>query len=343
MYCLVYGQMSHWGATVITNLLSAIPFIGGDIVPFTQFLPLYLIFIYIIFICDNNNHDLVKHNNNKTLKNINITETINKSSIDPILLYKFIGFIDGDGYIRVTKRLKKIPGKGEIDYISISLVINLNENDLDLLNKFKSELNLGQVYNITPKKGNKLARLEISKRDIKNILIPLLDYYDIKFLTEIRQKQYLLLKYIINNNLTYYSDINKHSNEINNYINSNIITNKFNELHYFEYWLVGFTMAEGSFYVKKNNDICFQLKQKYNFELFNCIKKVFEINKGISINKDKYIQLTISSKKDIQNVILFFNYEGYNLLGNKLIQYNKWLLDLKGSNRYKDLYINIKI
>lgn len=33
-YCLVYGQMSHWAATVITNLLSAIPFIGNDIVPF---------------------------------------------------------------------------------------------------------------------------------------------------------------------------------------------------------------------------------------------------------------------------------------------------------------------
>lgn len=33
-YCLVYGQMSHWGATVITNLLSAIPFIGQDLVTF---------------------------------------------------------------------------------------------------------------------------------------------------------------------------------------------------------------------------------------------------------------------------------------------------------------------
>ncbi|CCA41183.2 cytochrome b synthesis (mitochondrion) [Komagataella phaffii CBS 7435] len=33
-YCLVYGQMSHWGATVITNLLSAMPFMGQDIVPF---------------------------------------------------------------------------------------------------------------------------------------------------------------------------------------------------------------------------------------------------------------------------------------------------------------------
>nr|YP_009935153.1 cytochrome b [Metschnikowia drosophilae]QNS23009.1 cytochrome b [Metschnikowia drosophilae]QNS23033.1 cytochrome b [Metschnikowia drosophilae] len=32
-YCLVYGQMSHWGATVMTNLLSAMPFMGGDIVP----------------------------------------------------------------------------------------------------------------------------------------------------------------------------------------------------------------------------------------------------------------------------------------------------------------------
>ncbi|CAH6724013.1 cytochrome b (mitochondrion) [[Candida] jaroonii] len=33
-YCLVYGQMSHWGATVMTNLLSAMPFMGGDLVPF---------------------------------------------------------------------------------------------------------------------------------------------------------------------------------------------------------------------------------------------------------------------------------------------------------------------
>nr|YP_003127041.1 Cobp [Brettanomyces custersianus]ACU32824.1 Cobp [Brettanomyces custersianus] len=33
-YCLVYGQMSHWGATVITNLFSAIPWVGNDIVQF---------------------------------------------------------------------------------------------------------------------------------------------------------------------------------------------------------------------------------------------------------------------------------------------------------------------
>lgn len=33
-YCLVYGQMSHWGATVITNLITAIPVIGESMVKY---------------------------------------------------------------------------------------------------------------------------------------------------------------------------------------------------------------------------------------------------------------------------------------------------------------------
>lgn len=34
LYCLVYGQMSHWGATVITNLVTAVPYLGQDIAEF---------------------------------------------------------------------------------------------------------------------------------------------------------------------------------------------------------------------------------------------------------------------------------------------------------------------
>lgn len=50
-YCLVYGQMSLWGATVITNLLSAIPWIGKDFVEF-EFFNLFTtetIFYFVIF------------------------------------------------------------------------------------------------------------------------------------------------------------------------------------------------------------------------------------------------------------------------------------------------------
>ena len=31
-YVLPWGQMSFWGATVITNVFSAIPFVGEDLV-----------------------------------------------------------------------------------------------------------------------------------------------------------------------------------------------------------------------------------------------------------------------------------------------------------------------
>ena len=31
-YVLPWGQMSFWGATVITNLFSAFPYIGGSLV-----------------------------------------------------------------------------------------------------------------------------------------------------------------------------------------------------------------------------------------------------------------------------------------------------------------------
>lgn len=80
-------------------------------------------------------------------------------------------------------------------------------------------------------------------------------------------------------------------------------------------------MAEGSFCSKNNKDMCFQLKQKYNFNLFNSIKKILNLNKCISINKNKYIQLSVSSVKDIQKIIIFF--DSYKLLGYKYIQYNK--------------------
>ena len=120
-----------------------------------------------------------------------------------------------------------------IEYIYISLIINLNENDLDLLKHFQSELQLGKVYNITPKKGrNKLARLEINKTDLKNIFLPLLNKYNIQFLTIKRQKQFLLMKYIMDNNIIYYKDI-INNNKLNNYINNNLIKYNFHNLYYF--------------------------------------------------------------------------------------------------------------
>jgi hypothetical protein len=88
--------------------------------------------------------------------------------------------------------------------------------------------------------------------------------------------------------------------------------------------LVGFTNAEGSFFVKANNDACFQLKQKIHDHLFEAFKLIFDTKRKIYIEKDKFAQFSVSSKMDIQNVIDFFSFSGLHpLVGHKNIQYFK--------------------
>ena len=48
LYVLPYGQMSLWGATVITNLLSAIPWIGQDFVEFVKYILLIITITLLI-------------------------------------------------------------------------------------------------------------------------------------------------------------------------------------------------------------------------------------------------------------------------------------------------------
>jgi len=101
---------------------------------------------------------------------------------------------------------------------------------------------------------------------------------------------------------------------------------------------VGFTISEGSFFMKKKNDGCFQLKQRIHTNLFEAFKLVFNTNRKIEIEKELYNQFGVSSKNDIQKVIDFFSFSGLHpLVGLKGIQYIKWLNLLRESNRYKNL------
>lgn len=335
-YCLVYGQMSHWGATVITNLLSAIPFIGADIVPFIGIITLYNIYI-LYLIKDNNNNKWIKEGN---IKEENIKEEINENKNNDLnFLSYFVGLVDGDGYIRISKKSK---------YVYISLIITLNSNDFEILNEIKEKLGMGNVNFITSK-NKKYIRYEMNKKDLINKLMPLLENNKISFLTKTRQEQYLKVKYIVENKIVLYDDIN--FKLLLEYIENNIILEGFNKLWYFNNWLVGFTVAEGSFCVKKNKDIVFKLKQKYNFQLFEEILKYFGTTQNLSVNHKKYVEYSASNKKDIQLIINFFSYNDFiikpntnkyaniGLKGLKWKSYNKWLLSIKNSERYSKLLL----
>lgn len=97
-------------------------------------------------------------------------------------------------------------------------------------------------------------------------------------------------------------------------------------------------MSEGSFFVKKNNDGYFQLKQRVHVTLFDAFKIVFCTNRKIYHEKSLYNQFNVSSKADIQTVINFFSFSGLHpLIGLKGIQYLNWLINLRNSSRYGNL------
>jgi hypothetical protein len=73
-------------------------------------------------------------------------------------------------------------------------------------------------------------------------------------------------------------------------------------------------MAEGSFFIKQNNDGCFQLKQRIHVQLFEAFKLLFETKRKILTEQNMYNQFTVSSKTEIQTVIKFFSFSGLHPL-----------------------------
>jgi len=115
-------------------------------------------------------------------------------------------------------------------------------------------------------------------------------------------------------------------------------------LDFFADWVVGFTIAEGSFGLKANGSAFYQIKQKgienYFIEVIKAICFIIAGREAYPIKADSAntYQLTLASKADVQKVVYFFSSSyNYPLLGYKLKQYDLWLIALKGSNRYKDI------
>jgi len=110
------------------------------------------------------------------------------------------------------------------------------------------------------------------------------------------------------------------------------------KLPFFNNWIVGFTIAEGSFLVKENKDACFQLRQRTHTILFESFKLIFNTNRKIGLDNNSYNLFSVSSKADIQQVINFFSFSGnHPLLGYQNIRYEQWIIYLRKSKRYNSL------
>lgn len=316
--------MSLWGATVITNLISAIPWVGQDIVESKKTIIVIVSNLFILY-CILPTLGEIHKNAIKKFK-----RTLDKNhylSIPSSFLAFLVGLIDGDGYIQISKTSK--------GFITIKLVISLHLEDLSTLEYINSVLKLGKI-NIFKDLKSPTCKLILNRTELQEILFPLLIYNNIFFLTETRAKQFNLAVHILKNNIKIYEQLSSEENikEIFKLPKNPFI---YTELFFFKNWIVGFTCSDGSFLIKKNNDGCFQLKQVMHTNLFEAFKLIFETSRKIETTNN-YNQFSVSSKVDIQKVINFFSFQGLHpLIGLKYIQYIKWLNNLKNSIRYNKL------
>lgn len=138
----------------------------------------------------------------KKLRIISDSEYLN---IPKNFISMLVGLIDGDGYIHL--------GNSGKNFIKLNLVISLNERDKPLLEEIQKTLKLGTVTHY-PKL--KTCKFIIYRTDLQEIFFPLLKYHNIFFLTSIRNKQYNKALYVLNNNISKYSDIDYKHNQNNN-------------------------------------------------------------------------------------------------------------------------------
>ena len=195
--------MSLWGATVITNLLSAIPWIGQDFVEFEKLL-LFIITLPIIYYYFTTKYNYNMSTIGKVIESVlrgrkSRTDQDKQaflSSISYDFISMFMGLIDGDGYIAITKI--------GLDNIRIELILSVDIKDLKLLQHIKDVLKIGRI-NEYPNIST--AKLIIGKVDLQEVLFPLILHYKLFFLTETRRKQFNLCMHLLENNITKFSGI----------------------------------------------------------------------------------------------------------------------------------------
>ena len=267
-------------------------------------------------------------------RNLQLSTIINKNTSDTKdidnfkLIEIFIGLLDGDGYfdIGVQKQYNKNPNNKPKSTIRIRLGIILQFKDKELLELLVDKLGIGKIdYS----KSKDQYRLILYKKDILNVIYPYLQTNNIEFLTYNRRKQYFLLKYIIENNITHWESLNLE--KINNLFqmsNKQLNFSDIINLSYFNNWFVGFTIAEGSFHIKSNGRAHYSIVQS-GLENAQIIKAIHYFIKGpesldykVSIENDKVYRISFSSKKDLLFIINFF--ENNELLGLKKLQFDNW-------------------
>ena len=241
-------------ATVITNLISAIPWIGQDIVESIKIT--VLIYLYICMIILFSFLATIGNVHKNALNKFNeILDKRDYISIPSAFIAFLTGLIDGDGYIQITKTTK--------GFITMKLTISLHLENISTLKYIHSVLKLGTI-NTNKDLKSSTCKLVINKTELQEILFPLLIYNDIFFLTKTRNDQFNLAIHILKNDIKMFDDIPSKDN-ISNVFKLPESAYDYTLLHFFKNWIVGFTcpsLYPGVVEYTKKNPLIYKIVKK---------------------------------------------------------------------------------
>lgn len=264
------------------------------------------------------------------LNKFNKFSTVNKNSLSEnkdIFHQWLVGFSDGKGSFSIIRQKN--------NWSLIFQIVQSNYN-LRVLHFIKKQLGAG---NIIVEKNNNLSKFIIRDSSVLELKIyPIFDKYPLltsKYFNYIKFKKAhsilsdksltnsekdLIIFNLINTNLPLdyispaWSIIN---NIVSNYENATEIMSKS--------WLVGFTEAEGNFYLvnKSKNRIvhAFEITQKLDKIVLISIKHILHISTNIQSNKIGYHTIFTTNSRAIENIIQYYK---NTLKGMKSVEYRIW-------------------
>lgn len=332
-------------ATVITNLLSAIPWIGQDIVefvwggfylheePYNSDVVLKILFnagisislavIYLYYI-KLKVKIIATKGESAEVKKINFDEASQRLNTGNLIYAYLVGLFEADGWFSLARKGK---------YLGYELGIELSIRDVQLIYKIKKLLGVGTVHF---RKSNNRPETVIfrvrNKNNLINIVIPIFDMYP--FISN-KQYDYIRFKNALIEGLIY-------SKDLTDYIREDTILNCLEvilKLDYFPAWLVGFIEGEGCFSIyKPTNDkslvASFDISQTNAEILILAINKYLSLNNSVKPDKTNNFKLKTSSVRGVENILKFMQNAPVKLMGYKRLQYLLWIKTLRTIPRY---------
>lgn len=247
-----------------------------------------------------------------------------------------VGIVDGDGSFTFTGT----NGKWTLEF-----KVGQSSYNLRLLHYIKSMLGVGTVY--VPKNG-RTARYRL--RNVEHILVHLIPIFDKYPLLTSKYYNYDLFKQaaliLYDKNLTSkekdvkLQNLKRNKNIPNNYISprwsiiNNIVSSKERaSLVMSKPWLIGFTEAEGSFFIGKKGENryvhYFVITQKLDLIVLQAISYILNIPLG---QHKTYFAVETSKSSRIANII---DYYSNTIKGMKSLEFRIWSRSFKKGEKYR--------